>query len=96
MDTQHTPGPWTATHEGGDRLSVVAADGTDVVWGCGCCGSPALWGNADADAARIDSMAAASISSSVYSTLPVAGLMVSTVMVLFAVFDRSRFCQPWR
>ena len=53
MDTQHTPGPWTATHRDGDRLSVVAADGTDVVWGCGCCGSPALWGNADADAALI-------------------------------------------
>lgn len=50
----HTPGPWTATHSYGGNFSLDAEDGTLIVGGCGCCGSPFMEGkNHEADASLI-------------------------------------------
>jgi hypothetical protein len=37
----HTPGPWTWKYgKGGYELKIMGANGSIVVAGCGCCGSP--------------------------------------------------------
>jgi hypothetical protein len=41
----HTPGPWrdmTSRPDGEDNASIQAPDGTEIVDGCGCCGSPSI------------------------------------------------------
>ncbi len=37
---KHTPGPWTAEYANDSELELHGADGSYVIDGCGCCGSP--------------------------------------------------------
>lgn len=53
MSTAHAPGPWQYTHDKGSDFELKGADGTLVVCGCGCCGSPNLGGNVEANARLI-------------------------------------------
>ena len=39
--SKHTPGPWSVLTEYGDETSVMGIE-PNVLWGCGCCGSPNL------------------------------------------------------
>lgn len=39
---KHTPGPWSYEHDNGERFYLTGPGGEDIIWGCGCCGSPLL------------------------------------------------------
>ena len=41
---KHTPGPWRAASDCGSNFELTSIDGTQVIWGCGCCGSPSMEG----------------------------------------------------
>jgi hypothetical protein len=51
----HTPGPWTSEvdDETGDCFKLKADDGTVLIGGCGCCGSPWMNGPYEANARLI-------------------------------------------
>lgn len=54
----HTPGPWTFEVEAkgngeGAKFWLTSADGVAVIGGCGCCDSPFMEGNYQADAVLI-------------------------------------------
>lgn len=53
MSAKHTPGPWEYSHDNGDEFRLIGAGGITVVGGCGCCGSPSMDGNPEADARLI-------------------------------------------
>jgi len=64
MTTQkHTPGPWRytldTTGDDATNLHVQAGEKTDIVWGCGCCGSPSMDGTIEEAQANARLIAAA-------------------------------------
>lgn len=64
MKTTHTPGPWRYEADIKDRqdhttaidFKLYGADQTEIIGGCGCCGSPFMYGPA-LDNARLISAA---------------------------------------
>lgn len=61
MITHHTPGPWRYQADMEPRkdgtqayeFRLYGADETEIISGCGCCGSPFMYGPADANAQLI-------------------------------------------
>lgn len=53
MNQRHSTGDWTYTMQPDGTLFELRAGDTMIIYGCGCCGSPLVGGDAEANARLI-------------------------------------------